>query len=368
MNRVYNFNPGPAVLPLPILEQVQQELLDFQRRGMSVLEMSHRSKEYEAINQEAETRSKRLLGLGDDYRVLFLQGGASTQFATVPLNFLPPGGSADYILTGSWSEKALKEAETVGKQLQPAATLHIAASTRSEKYARIPRADEISLSAQPAYVHITTNNTIYGTQWQELPDVGDVPLVADMSSDIMSRPFDAQKFALFYAGAQKNIGPAGVTLVVIRKSWLEQTPQTIPTILNYATHAQNDSLYNTPPAFAVYMLNLVLGWIETNGGLTGMAQHNQQKAQTIYAALDRNAGFYRGHAAPDSRSLMNITFRLPSEELEKAFVSAATAAGMVGLKGHRSVGGIRASIYNAMSQEGCATLAAFMDEFAQKNG
>lgn len=368
MSRIYNFNPGPATLPLPVLERVQQELLDYQGRGISVLEMSHRSKEYEAMNQEAETRIKHLLGLGDDYRVLFLQGGASTQFATVPMNFLPPGGVADYILTGSWSEKAQKEAQIVGKQLQPGATTHVAASTREEQYRRVPRTDEIRLSEQPAYVHITTNNTIYGTQWPELPDVGDRPLVADMSSDILSRPMEAHKFALFYAGAQKNIGPAGVTVVVIRQSLLEQTATTIPTILSYATHAKNNSLYNTPPAFAVYMLNLVLGWIAENGGLAGIGERNQQKAQQIYAAIDRNAGFYQGHAAPDSRSLMNITFRLANEDLEKQFVSEATTAGMIGLKGHRSVGGIRASVYNAMSPEGCAALVGFMEDFARKNG
>lgn len=368
MSRVYNFNPGPAVLPLAVLEQAQQELLDYQERGMSILEMSHRSKEYEAINAQAEARIKQLLGLDDTYRVLFLQGGASLQFAMVPLNFLPAGATADYILTGSWSEKAQGEAEKVAAGLNPRPSINIAASTREENYRRIPAADEIRLSATPAYVHITSNNTIYGTQWQQFPNCGEVPLVADMSSDILSRPFAAGKFALFYAGAQKNMGPAGVTVVVIRQSWLEQAAQTGPAILRYATHAKNDSLYNTPPAFAVYMLNLVLGWIEQHGGLAAMGQINQQKAQAIYAALDRNAGFYRGHAAPDSRSLMNITFRLANEDLEKQFVSQATAAGMVGLKGHRSVGGIRASIYNAMSLEGCNALAAFMDEFARKNG
>ncbi len=368
MSRVYNFNPGPATLPLPVLERAQAELLDYQGQGISILEASHRSKPYEAINSEAETRIKRLLNLGDDYRVLFLQGGASLQFAMLPLNFLPAGAVADYILSGSWSEKAQKEAENIAASLSPTATVHVAGSTAAENYCRIPGANELSLSAAPAYVHITTNNTIYGTQWHTLPDVGAIPLVADMSSDILSRPFEASRFALFYAGAQKNLGPAGVTVVVVQKQWLEQAAKHIPVYLRYSTHAQNDSLYNTPPTFAVYMLNLVLGWIEEQGGLVAMGERNQQKAAAIYAVIDQHAGFYQGHATPDSRSLMNITFRLPTAELEQRFVSEATAAGMIGLKGHRSVGGIRASIYNAMSREGCQTLADFMRVFVQKNG
>ncbi len=368
MSRVYNFNPGPATLPLPVLEQAQQELVDYQGRGYSILEASHRSKEYEAINGQAEARLKALLGLGEAYRVVFLQGGASLQFAMLPMNFLTPGSIANYILTGSWSEKALKEAEKVAASLNVQPGVHVAASTSAENYRRVTRADEIHLSEQPAYVHITTNNTIYGTQWHTLPDVGDVPLVADMSSDILSRPLAADKLALFYAGAQKNLGPAGVTVVVLREAWLEQAAKTAPTILRYATHVSNDSLYNTPPAFAVYLLNLVLGWIEDQGGLTAMGQHNDAKAQLIYAAIDQSNGFYQGHAEQDSRSLMNITFRLPDEALEKQFVSEASAAGMLGLKGHRSVGGIRASVYNAMPLEGCRTLADFMADFARRNG
>lgn len=368
MSRVYNFNPGPATLPLSVLERVQAELLDYQGQGISILETSHRSKSYEAINSEAEARIKRLLNLGNDYRVLFLQGGASLQFAMLPLNFLPAGGVADYILSGSWSEKAQKEAEHVAAGLTPTATVHVAGSTASENYCRTPSATELILSDRAAYVHITTNNTIYGTQWHTLPDVGTAPLVADMSSDIMSRPFEANKFALFYAGAQKNLGPAGVTVVVVRTPWLEQAAKHIPVYLRYSTHVKNDSLYNTPPTFAVYMLNLVLGWIEDQGGLMAMGERNQQKAAAIYAVIDRHPEFYQGHATPASRSLMNITFRLPTAELEQRFVSEATAAGMIGLKGHRSVGGIRASIYNAMSQEGCQALADFMTTFVQKNG
>jgi phosphoserine aminotransferase len=364
MAKVYNFNAGPAILPQPVLEQAQQELRDYQGRGMSILEMSHRSKEYEAINTQAEATFKRLLGLGDEYRVLFLQGGASLQFAMLPLNFLPPGAVADYLVTGAWGEKAYEEAARIG---QP----RVAASTSAAHYSRVPSAGEIELSAAPAYVHITSNETIQGVQWHAWPEVGDRPLVADMSSDILSRPLDASAFALIYAGAQKNLGPAGVTVVLIRQSWLERAAKggaSVPAMLRYATHVKNNSLYNTPPVFAVYMLNLVLEWIEETGGLEQMAKRNGLKAKTVYDAIDGSSGFYRGHAVPDSRSRMNVTFRLPSEELEKRFVSEAAAAGMVGLAGHRSVGGIRASIYNAMSQEGAAALANFMGEFARKNG
>lgn len=358
--RVFNFNPGPAVLPLPVLEQAQRELLNINNSGMSVLEISHRSKDYEAINAGAEALIKELLNVPDNYRVLFLQGGASTQFAAVPLNLLPSDSTADYILTGSWAEKAFQEASKFGNA-------KVAASTKDDNYTRIPTAAEIKLSENPAYVHLCSNNTIFGTQWQTFPDFGSIPLIADMSSDIMSRPFDVSKFALIYAGAQKNLGPAGVTVVIIRKDLLENIPTSIPTMLRYDIHAKNDSLYNTPPAFSVYMVNLVLQWIKDNGGLAAMQQHNAAKAALIYDAIDNSNGFYRGHAQIDSRSLMNITFRLPSEDLEKAFAAEATKKGLIGLKGHRSVGGIRASVYNAMSLEGCQALAAFMQEFKQQN-
>lgn len=361
IERVYNFNPGPATLPLPVLEQAQQELLDYQELGMSVMEISHRSKEYEAINSEAEARIKRLLGVGDDYRILFVQGGASLQFAMVPLNFLPDGKIANYMLTGSWSEKALEEAKKIG-------ATHVAASTQEEKYTRIPRQNEIQLSESPAYVHITTNNTIFGSQWHNLPDVGNLPLVADSSSDFLSRPIEANKFALIYAGAQKNFGPSGVTMVLVRQSWIEQGAANLPAILRYTTHAKNNSLYNTPPTFAVYMVNLVLGWIEEQGGLGAMEQRNTRKANVLYGVIDGSKGFYNCPVQPDSRSLMNVVFRLPNETLEKKFLTEATAAGLVGLKGHRSVGGMRASIYNAMSVEGCEALADFMRDFVQKNG
>lgn len=360
MARIHNFSAGPAALPLEVLERARAELTDYQGRGMSIMEMSHRSQEFAAINAEAEARAKALLGLGDAYRVLFIQGGASLQFTMLPMNFLSANATADYILTGSWSEKALAEAQRFGRT-------HVAASTKDEKHCRIPGTAEIRLSEQPAYVHITSNNTIYGTQWAELPAFNGLPLVADMSSDIFSRPFDASRFALFYAGAQKNVGPAGITLVIVRQSWLDVANDT-PPMLSYASYAKNDSLYNTPPTFTVYMVNLVLGWIERLGGLTAMAERNRRKAATVYAAIDASGGFYRGHADQAARSEMNVTFRLPSEQLEKQFVAEAKVAGMVGLNGHRSVGGIRASLYNALEQDSCDALASFMAEFARKNG
>lgn len=360
-NRIFNFNAGPAALPLEVLIQAQAELLNYQQTGMSILEISHRSKPYEAINAEAEDNLKELLGLGDNYRVLFLQGGASTQFAMVPMNFLPEGRTADYILTGAWSEKALKEAKLFGNT-------HVAATTADGNYKRIPRMDEIQLSDNPAYVHITSNNTIFGTQWNELPSFGQVPLIADMSSDILNKPFNAENFAMIYAGAQKNLGPSGVTVVIIRKDLLENNPKTISAMMRYETHAKNDSMYNTPPVFSVYMLNLVLRWLKAQGGLTAIGQRNVEKAALVYDTIDQSGGFYRGHAETDSRSLMNVTFRLPSEDLEKLFAKVAEQAGLIGLKGHRSVGGLRASIYNAMTVEGCHALKDFMLEFQRKNG
>jgi phosphoserine aminotransferase len=361
MSTVFNFNAGPAMLPPAVLEQVQAELRDYQGRGMSIMEMSHRSAEYEAINAQAEASFKRLLGVGDGYRVLFLQGGASTQFAMVPMNFLPPGGSADFLMTGAWADKAYDEAAALGQA-------RVAASTKEGGYRRVPRPDEIALSPSPAYVHLTSNETIQGIQWRTFPDVGDRPLVADMSSDILSRPIDAGRFALIYAGAQKNLGPSGVTAVLLRESWLARASKNVPTMLRYATHVKNNSLYNTPPTLGVYVLNLVLAWIDSTGGLVALAERNSRKARLVYDAIDQSGGFYRGHAEPGSRSLMNITFRLPSEALEKQFLGEAQAAGMVGLAGHRSVGGIRASIYNAVSVEACEALAALMKEFVRRHG
>ncbi|HZG67052.1 MAG TPA: 3-phosphoserine/phosphohydroxythreonine transaminase [Herpetosiphonaceae bacterium] len=361
MHQVYNFNAGPAIIPRSVLEQVQRELLDYAGRGISIMEMSHRAKEFMAIVAEAEALLKELMQIPAGYRVLFLQGGASTQFAMVPMNFLPPGTTADFVLTGTWSEKALEDAAKIGQT-------HVAASTQTEQYRRVPRMDEITLSDAPVYVHLTSNNTIYGTQWRTLPVFGAVPLVADMSSDMLSRPVDVAPYGLIYAGAQKNLGPAGVTVVIIREEWLQRVPKHLPAMLRYDIHAKNNSLYNTPPTFPIYVTCLVLRWIQQMGGVEAMDQRNQAKAALVYDAIDTSGGFYRGHAAPDSRSLMNITFRLPSEEQEKAFARAAAEQGFVGLEGHRSVGGIRASTYNALPPEGCTALAQFMREFLRTQG
>ncbi len=352
MSNVFNFNAGPAMLPPSVLEQVRTELRDYHGTGMSIMEMSHRAKEYEAVNAAAEATFKRLLGVGDGYRVVFVQGGASTQFAMVPMNFLP---------AGAWADKAYEEASALG-------AARVAASTKHDAYRRVPRPEEIALAPDSAYVHITSNETIQGIQWHDFPDVGGRPLVGDMSSDILSRPFDANRFALVYAGAQKNLGPAGVTAVLLRESWLASANKNVPTMLRYSTHVKNNSLYNTPPTFGVYMLGLVLQWIEGLGGLKAMAERNGDKARIVYDAIDKSGGYYRGHAEPGSRSLMNVTFRLPSEAKEKQFVTEAQAAGMIGLAGHRSVGGIRASLYNAVPPEACRALASFMEEFARRNG
>ena len=335
--RVYNFNPGPATLPMPVLEEVQRDLLDFGGTGMSIMEISHRSKEYEAVHEEAEASLKDFLGLGADYRVLFLGGGASMQFDMVPMNFLPAGATADYIVTGSFAEKACEEATKVGQ-------VNMAANTKDTNHNRIPNLGEIKLSPNPAYVHITSNNTIFGTQWRTLPSFGSIPLVADMSSDILSRRFDATKFALIYAGAQKNLGPAGVTIVIIHQDMLAKVPSSLPSMLRYDIHAKNNSLYNTPPGVAVYAVMLVLRWLKNEGGIAAIERRNMEKAALVYNAIDGSGGFYKGHAVPEARSLMNITFRLPNEELEGAFVKEAKAAGLVNLKGHRSVGGMRTSV------------------------
>jgi phosphoserine aminotransferase len=358
--RIFNFAAGPAVLPLPVLEEAQRDLVALPGVGMSVLEISHRSKTFEAIIQRCEADIRALASIPDNYHVLFLQGGASLQFSMVPMNLLPPGGSADYVLTGAWSQKAAKEAKRVG-------TVNVAATTEADNFNRVPAQAEIKLSAGAAYVHVTSNNTIFGTQWQYEPDFGGAPVVNDASSDIFSRPIDVTKHALIYAGAQKNLGPSGVTLVIIRDDMLKRSPASLPTMLNYNVHAENKSLYNTPPAFGVYLMGLVMKWLIGQGGLAGIATVNERKAAKLYAEIDRT-GFYRGHAQKDSRSRMNITFRLPSEELEKTFAKEATAAGLDGLKGHRSVGGIRASVYNAFPEAGIDALVDFMKEFERKNG
>jgi phosphoserine aminotransferase len=358
--RIFNFSAGPAVLPLPVLEEAQRNLISLPGVGMSVMEISHRSKTFDEIIGGAERGLRELLGLPENYHVLFLQGGASLQFSMIPMNFLPEGGSADYIVTGSWGKKAVKEAKREG-------AVNIAATMADGGFTRVPGQDELKLDPNAAYVHLTTNETIEGVEWKQEPDVGNVPLVADASSDILSHPIPAEKYALIYAGAQKNMGPSGVTLVIIRDDLLQRIPDNLHTMLDYRTHVENNSLYNTPNTWGIYIIDLVCKWLKEKGGLEGMQRENETKAQLLYDAIDAT-DFYRGHADADSRSIMNITFRLPSEELEKKFASEATAAKLDGLKGHRSVGGIRASIYNAFPREGVEALVAFMKEFEKKNG
>jgi phosphoserine aminotransferase len=359
-NRIHNFNPGPAALPLSVLEEIQENFLNFNATGMSITEISHRSKDFEHVLNDAIARTKRLLKLDDNYHVLFCQGGASLQFCMIPLNFLSDGKSADYVDTGTWSTKAIQEAEILGKSIR------VVASSKDKNYAYIPQ--EIRFNAHAAYIHITSNNTIKGTQWSSFPNTNGVPIVSDMSSDIMSRQLDAFKFGLIYAGAQKNIGPAGVCLVIIRKDMLARVPDNIPTMLKYTTYSSKNSLYNTPPCFAVYTVQLVLKWLEeTIGGLSKMEALNRKKARTLYNAID-TSDFYRGTAEIDSRSLMNVTFRLPNEDLEQRFVAAALENDLGGLKGHRSVGGCRASLYNATSLEAVETLVDFMRTFEKNNG
>jgi phosphoserine aminotransferase len=358
--RIFNFSAGPAVLPVPVLEQAQNELVSLPGVGMSILEVSHRSKVFEGVLARAEADIRKLAGVPSNYRVLFLQGGASMQFTMVPMNLLSEEATAEYLVTGAWSSKAVDEAKKIGK-------VHVAATTKAEQFTRIPRAEEIVLTPGAAYVHMTSNNTIYGTEWKALPDVGDIPLVSDTSSDMFSRPIDVARHGLIYAGAQKNMGPAGVTVVIIRDDLLARSAASLPVMLSYAIHAENGSMYNTPPVFAIYMLGLVTRWLIGQGGLEAIAEVNERKAGKLYAEIDRT-GFYRGTAQKDSRSLMNVTFRLPSEELEKQFVADAEESGLDGLKGHRSVGGIRASIYNAFPEAGIDALTDFMQEFERRQG
>lgn len=359
-HRVYNFNPGPATLPLSVLEEAQAEFLNFNGSGMSIIEMSHRAKEYDAVHQQAKADIKELMGLGDDYEVLFIQGGASLQFAMIPLNFATQEHPGYYAVSGSFAGKAYEEAEKLG-------TGKLAATTKDENFVRVPQQADFNIGSDAAYVHLCYNNTIYGTEYHYIPDTGGVPLFADMSSDMLSRPVDFSKFDFIYAGVQKNLGPAGVVLVVAKKSLLADSPAKLPTMLRYDTFLKKDSLYNTPPVFSIYMVGKVAAWLKQQGGLAAMAEKNAKKAALLYDAIDGSGGFYRGHAAKESRSLMNVTFRLPSEELEKKFVAEAKTAGLSGVKGHRSVGGMRASIYNAMPIEGCVALAEFMQKFAREN-
>ncbi len=359
-NRVYNFNPGPATLPLEVLKEAQAEFLNFNNSGMSILEISHRAKQYAEVHAKAKADIKELMGLGDDYEVLFCQGGASTQFAMVPLNFASKEHPGNYVLSGSFATKAYKEAELLGVG-------EIAASSKDREFRHIPTQDELKINPEAAYVHLCYNNTIYGTEYHYVPDTKGVPLFADMSSDMLSRPVDFKKFDLIYAGVQKNLGPAGVVLVVAKKELLAKSPETLPTMFRYSTFLKKDSLYNTPPAFCIYMVGKVAAWIKTQGGLAEMEKRNKKKAALLYDAIDNSNGFYRGHADKDSRSFMNVTFRLPNEELEAKFVAEALANGLSGVKGHRSVGGMRASIYNAMPYEGALKLAEFMDKFRLAN-
>jgi len=359
-NRVFNFNPGPAAIPLEVLEEIQEEFLNFKGSGMSITEISHRSKPFDDVINDAIERTKRLLNLDNRFNVLFIQGGASMQFCMVPMNFLADGGSADYVNTGTWATKAIKEAQLLKKDIK------IVASSEDKNFSYIP--DNIRFSPDAVYVHVTSNNTIKGTQFSTFPDTGGVPIISDMSSDIMSRPLDMNKFGLIYAGAQKNLGPAGVCMVIIRDDLLEKVPDTLPSMLKYTTYSSKNSLYNTPPSFAIYTVQLVLKWLEEKiGGLKKIEEINKKKAAILYDYFD-GTDFYRGTAEKNSRSLMNVTFRLPSEDLEKTFVEKATQNGMVGLKGHRSVGGCRASIYNAMPIKGIEALVDFMKVFESKNG
>jgi phosphoserine aminotransferase len=358
--RILNFSSGPAVLPLPVLERVQRDLVALPGVGMSVMEISHRSATFEAIIAKAEADIRKLAKLPDGYKVLFLQGGASLQFSMVPLNLLTEGKTADYLMTGSWADKAAKEARRVG-------TVHATGSTAADGYSRIPTDAECAFTPGAAYVHMTSNNTIEGTEWQRLPQVDGAPLVSDASSDIFSRPIDVSTYGLIYAGAQKNLGPSGVTLVIIREDLLARSSPALHTMLSYAVQAENGSLYNTPPAFGIYVLGLVIEWILDLGGLPAIAAINGRKAGKLYAELDRT-GYWRPTAQKESRSLMNVTFRLATEDLEKAFVKESTAAGFDGLKGHRSVGGMRASIYNAFPEDGVDRLVEFMRDFERRNG
>jgi phosphoserine aminotransferase len=358
--RIFNFSAGPAVLPVPVLEEAQRDMLSLPGVGMSVMEISHRSKTFDEIIGRAEAGLRELMKIPSNYHVLFLQGGASLQFSMVPMNFLPADGSADYILTGSWGKKALKEAKKVG-------AVNVAATMADGGFTRVPSREEMSLSPHAAYVHMTSNETIEGVQWKREPVVGDVPLVADTSSDILSREIDVSKYGMIYAGAQKNMGPSGLVVVILREDLLQRIPENLATMLDYRVHVENKSLYNTPNTWGIYILSLVCKWLQDKGGLAGMERENEEKARLVYEAIDAT-DFYRGHADIDCRSTMNVTFRLPAEELEKKFVAEATAQGLDGLKGHRSVGGIRASIYNAFPRAGVEALVSFMKDFERRNG
>ncbi|OQY44158.1 MAG: phosphoserine transaminase [Anaerolineaceae bacterium 4572_78] len=361
-NRIFNFSAGPSVLPVPVLEKARDEMLNCRGHGMSVMEMSHRSKMYSDIRDSAEASIRRVMNISDDYAVLFLQGGASLQFAMVPMNLYLSDKPVDVIDTGSWTSKAIVEINKIAKS-------RLVASSKSDKYTRIPTSDEISLNPDASYVHLASNNTIYGTQWHSFIDTGDVPLVVDMSSDILSYEIDVSKFGLIFAGAQKNIGPAGVTLVIIRRDLAERATDNVPTMLKYATHIKKDSMYNTPATFGIYFIDLVMDWIEGEGGISAIAERNKAQAKYLYNAIDES-DFYTSPVSSESRSTMNVVFLIQggNPELEKKFVAEATEANMVNLKGHRSVGGLRASLYNAQPMSAVEALVSFMNDFESKNG
>lgn len=362
VKRIHNFNAGPSVLPESVLQTAQAEMLDFQGCGMSVMEMSHRSKEFEGIIQTAEADLRELMGIPANYKVLFVQGGATLNFAMIPMNFRPAGASADYIVTGAWSKTASKEANKLG-------TTHIAFNGEGDKFTRLPANAELQLDPKAAYVHFCHNETIHGVEFKTEPAIpAGVPMICDMSSDFVSQPIDVSKYAMIYGGAQKNAGPAGVVVAIIREDLLERVPANLPALLDYKLLAESGSLHNTPPCYSIYMVGLVFKWLKSLGGLPAIYQRNQDKAALLYNAIDNSGGFYRGHAVPEARSIMNVPFRLPSEELEEVFVKEAKKAEMIGIKGHRSVGGLRASIYNALPVESVKALVAFMAEFQKKNG
>ena len=360
MERRYNFNAGPSALPQEVLDHAQSELLSYQQLGMSIMEFSHRSKEYQKIHDGANELLRELLNIPDDYEVLFLQGGASLQFSMIPMNFLSEGKQGNYVITGSWAQKALKEAEKIGKTFT-------GSSSQDDDFRSIPDLSTIKYSHHDAYVHLTSNNTIHGTQWKNFPQNDRSRLIADMSSDILSRSLPVDQFSLIYAGAQKNLGPAGVTVVILKKDMLKNIPDNLPTMLDYRTHVDKNSLYNTPPSFAIYMLSLVLQWTKNNGGITAIEKLNAEKTNLLYDTIDGSKGFYNGTADKQSRSSMNVTFRLPGKELEELFLKEAEEEGFVGLKGHRSVGGCRASLYNAVPIESVRALCDFMHTFHHKH-
>jgi len=357
--RIYNFSPGPSTLPEEVLTQAAKDIVNFNNRGMGLIEMSHRSKDFIAVVDEAEANLRELMKIPANYKVLFLQGGASTQFAMIPMNLLGNGKTATYLNTGVWAKKAIKEAKLFGD-------IQVAYSSEESTFNHVPKDGDYTVDSASEYLYFVTNNTIYGTQVPTMPK-SEKMLISDMSSDILSREFDITPFGLVYAGAQKNMGPAGVTVVIIREDLLDRSPENLPTMFKYKTHADNGSMFNTPPCFSIYVVGLVLKWLKKIGGVAAMEKINQKKAAILYAAID-GSNFYRGHAQPGSRSNMNITFNLPTPELEAQFIKEATALGMDGLKGHRSVGGCRASIYNAFPKAGVEALVGFMKEFEKKNG